>query len=298
MKPFFAFKIYFILLASLTVLLTLPLSAQEFDIPQVAQKIVPPAPTAASLAKYGNVPVSNFTGIPNISIPLGQVDGLHLSVPVTLGYHGGGVKVDEMAGWTGLNWSLSAGGTITRTVRGLEDRSSGGFQNNPVLDDIDNGVLDLFAHPSHVEAMANGTMDGEVDIYHFNALGYSGKFIIDRDNIVRIIPYQDLLIEPLGQDGFLMTAPDGTRFTFDVVESTTSGSDTNGNASNGSCEGGSSAPSVTQRSAWHLSKIENANLTDAITFTYGNAHTYYYETGITATRYFDNYGGGPCAVTP
>jgi len=34
-----------------------------------AKQVIPTSPIAAELGKYGNVPVSLFTGTPNISIP-------------------------------------------------------------------------------------------------------------------------------------------------------------------------------------------------------------------------------------
>src|ERR1044072_7314014 len=55
-------------------------------------KVVPPSPNVASLGKYGEIPVSLYTGIPNISIPLFEIKDGSLDVPITLSYHAGGVK--------------------------------------------------------------------------------------------------------------------------------------------------------------------------------------------------------------
>lgn len=54
---------------------------QNEPVPQVF------SPNAAELGKYGKVPVSYFTGISNISIPLTEVKGKNLSLPVYLTYH-------------------------------------------------------------------------------------------------------------------------------------------------------------------------------------------------------------------
>lgn len=80
-----------------------------------------PSPNAASLGTYGTFPVSHFTGIPQVNIPLYELTSGSLSVPVSLDYHAGGVKADQYPGWTGLNWSLVAGGMISRSVRDLPD---------------------------------------------------------------------------------------------------------------------------------------------------------------------------------
>src|SRR5258705_12034914 len=79
------------------------------------------SPNAASLGKYGDVPVSYHTGIPDISIPIYTVRSGSLSLPVNLSYHASGLKVQEQASWVGAGWSLNAGGMITRTVKGAAD---------------------------------------------------------------------------------------------------------------------------------------------------------------------------------
>ena len=62
----------------------------------------PPSANAASLGKYGDIPVSYHTGVPGISIPIYTVKQGNLSLPVTLSYHSSGIKVDELASWVGL----------------------------------------------------------------------------------------------------------------------------------------------------------------------------------------------------
>ncbi|HMI77950.1 MAG TPA: hypothetical protein VK484_04115, partial [Ferruginibacter sp.] len=84
-------------------------------------KVIPASPTSASLGIYGSTPVGFYTGTPNISIPLFDITSGSISLPVNLSHHGGGIKVEEMASWVGLGWSLNAGGVITRTVRGIPD---------------------------------------------------------------------------------------------------------------------------------------------------------------------------------
>src|SRR5438552_616203 len=74
-----------------------------------------PSPTAASLGKFGDIPVSLYTGIPEISVPLFTAKGKTLSLPVVLRYHAGGLRVEEIGGWVGMGWTLEAGGAITRT---------------------------------------------------------------------------------------------------------------------------------------------------------------------------------------
>src|ERR1700759_3620789 len=74
------------------------------------------SPNAASLGKYGDIPVSYNTGIPDINIPIYTIKSSQLQLPISLSYHAGGIKVQEQASWVGAGWALNAGGVITRTV--------------------------------------------------------------------------------------------------------------------------------------------------------------------------------------
>jgi hypothetical protein len=71
-----------------------------------------PSPQVASLGQYGNVPVSMFTGQPNVSIPFYEVKEGDISLPVSLNYSLSSVKPNRHSGWVGLGWSLSAGGIL------------------------------------------------------------------------------------------------------------------------------------------------------------------------------------------
>ena len=84
-------------------------------------QMIPPPPTAYSLGKYGDIPVGLYTGVPDVTIPIYTLKNRDIAVDVSLSYHGGGVKVDELASFVGLGWSLNAGGVITRTVKGLPE---------------------------------------------------------------------------------------------------------------------------------------------------------------------------------
>ncbi|MEM9681310.1 MAG: hypothetical protein AAF901_13390, partial [Bacteroidota bacterium] len=82
---------------------------------------VPPAPNAASLGQYGDIPVGESSGTANVSIPIHSVATRAINVPINLNYHTNGIRVAEEASLVGLGWSLNAGGMITRTVRGFDD---------------------------------------------------------------------------------------------------------------------------------------------------------------------------------
>ncbi|NDI99430.1 RHS repeat protein [Flavobacterium sp. LaA7.5] len=95
-------------------------------LPAMAQFKAPPldniniqSPNSASLGKFGDTPVSLYTGTPNISVPLYSLEERGVKLDISLQYDATGVRVNDVPGWVGQNWALNAGGAITRTVKGL-----------------------------------------------------------------------------------------------------------------------------------------------------------------------------------
>lgn len=258
------------------------LSVQTTTAQVSSLRIGMPSPTAASLGKYGNIPVSLYTGTPNISIPLFEVKGRTLSVPIVLNYHASGVKVEEIAGWVGLGWALEVGGVITRTMRGLPDDSQQGYYETG--DQLD-GSNWQSPSPPYVDSLKSELADSEPDMFFFNFVGRSGTFVFGPNGVVRTVPYQKLRFNWEFGTGpqyrevtkWTITIEDGTRYIFEEREYTTDRPLTQ---------------TIIQSlqkifvSSWYLTKIESASGDDVITFTYANpaptvthkAHTYFEST--------------------
>lgn len=83
--------------------------------------IMPLSPNASSLAIFADYPVSHYTGVPNISVPLYEINVDGFKFPITLAYHASGIKVSQEASWVGLGWSLNLGGSVSRTIKGYDD---------------------------------------------------------------------------------------------------------------------------------------------------------------------------------
>jgi YD repeat-containing protein len=82
------------------------------------------SPNAAELGKYGQVPVSYFNGLPQITVPLTTFKAKGYELPIYLSYYAGGNKPDAHPGWVGQGWSLHAGGMINRIVNGWKDEKA------------------------------------------------------------------------------------------------------------------------------------------------------------------------------
>jgi hypothetical protein len=163
-------------------------------------KIVPPSPTASALGAYGDVPISPFSGQPNIHIPLHTIKTAQHQVNISLSYNSN-VRVNQEAGWVGLGWSLNSGGVITRTIRGQDDFSSVSYpefctgyykagalpQPEPshmppqMGEDLYRAVTSNDPAMEYIEDVMEGRIDTEPDIFYYNFCGYSGSFVLGKE---------------------------------------------------------------------------------------------------------------------
>lgn len=257
--------------------LTTPPDA-EFEIgqggasgPPFQVTIIPPSPEAAALAKYADVPVSLYSGTPNISLPLFEIKEHELTLPISLSYHASGNKVETIAPRTGLGWVLNAGGMVTRVIRGFPDEHSRGFldliQQYPKIDDIWNATDD--AKASLFGDLGNGCRDAEPDLFFFNFGGYTGQFMFDWDGKIKIVSGNsiDIKFGINGEviDSWTITVDDGSVFYFQATEKTEVLDD---------YRGGSVCNFLLQinenkiPSSWYLTEIRSANQQNWIHFDY------------------------------
>ena len=165
----------------LTMVCAFPLQMMAQDTSSTMGKVTIASPTAAALGKYGDIPVSYHTGIPNIGIPIYTVQSRTLKLPISLSYHAGGLKVQENSSWVGANFSLNAGGCITRTVIGTpDDRGISGATNclRGHYSDYGYSSYMIIHRPGYNtppdgnmpddQSFMIGALDGEPDLYFFN----------------------------------------------------------------------------------------------------------------------------------
>lgn len=239
------------LLTAVTVLASL---YESYSQPEL-KKIAPLSPDAAAIAKYGEIPVGTFTGVPQIGVPLYTIAGKEIQLPLSLSYHAGGNKVEDVASWVGLGWSLGSLPCISRSARGLEDDAGGGYFNlyngktvQQIYDERGGGA-GAATYNAFIEDVRAGTADAEPDIYSFSLLGKSGKFYYRQaDQKFYTIPLFNIKIERI-TNGFRITDEDGTVYDFNMPEVAMQ----NLNQVTGS---------------WWATKIVNANRTDSITIEY------------------------------
>ncbi len=253
------------------------LASMEFK----ARRVIPPAPEAASLGKYGNVPLSLFTGTPSVSVPLYQLAGNNLSLPIQLSYNAGGFNPQEIAGWVGLGWSLSAGGVVTRSVNGNPDDATNYFKTpSPLV--VPNVNADPYAYYEYMEELRKGNLDAQPDVYYYNFAGRSGKFYVKPDNSILKREKNDLQITaavsaPVAQ--VVIIDEKGTRYEFSDCEVASLQQD----------DIGQDVPmhTYTYASSMYLTRITSADGFEEISFTYYTTNDQYL---------FNNYYANESAV--
>jgi YD repeat-containing protein len=266
---------------------------------------VQPPPTAASLGKYADFPVSYFTGVPNISIPIYDLKDGDAELLISLSYHASGIRVSEVASWVGLGWALNAGGVIIRTVRGTADEGSysqqgDGAGSSPPAPRGYYSDLGLYNFPKLPYADANGnpqsyngsglplthyaaaglgsgTVDGESDLYIFNFNGHMGKFLFDENQTPHLLKDDNLKIKVIYNltdfVSWIITDEKGIQYIF--------GQNQNGNNYEKAwpSQGPQSLAGPGPISSWFLNQIIYPNNNDTVNFTYTSEYYFYADIG-------------------
>lgn len=190
-----------------TVLSSIQLWSQVLDLVQMK------SPQSYAFEKNGNVPVNLYTGSIDMKIPVASIGGNEADISATLVYDSSGFIPHKKSDAAGVNWSLIAGGRITRKMNIIPDEYIGqptgtGTTNNPYYQSrqLHGFLTGVRANPStnvlayNVSGTGTGHTDGtewlmgpdaqayegEPDEFSFNAMGISGKFMIGNDGNVLV----------------------------------------------------------------------------------------------------------------
>lgn len=196
----------------IVVLLSLLLVSKQ-SLAQVMDLVQMKSPQSYAFEKNGNVPVNLYTGAIDLKIPVANIGGSEVDISATLLYDSSGFLPHKKSDAAGVNWSLLAGGRITRKMNVIPDEYVGqptgtGTANNPYYQSrhLHGFLTGVRANPSTNTAAYNITgtgtghtdgtewimgpdsqgYEGEPDEFIFNVMGLSGKFMIGNDGNVLV----------------------------------------------------------------------------------------------------------------
>ncbi|MEL6558329.1 MAG: RHS repeat domain-containing protein [Bacteroidota bacterium] len=272
-----------------------------------APSVIPPSPEAASLSRFVDYQVSEYTGQTSISIPITTFKEGSLEMPVSLLYKSGGFQVEEASSRVGLGWTLGAGGVISRSMRGKPDEfntnnGAKGFltlRGETTYEFLTSSVNSQVKY-NHLKEISNGCTDAQPDVFYFNVNGYSGKFQFDWDGNLVVDSDSPMEVSPIWSGGFNttllgweVTVSNGVKYTFNERETTST------IFANASCV----VNTISYTSSWFLSKIETPSSSTEnrfIDFSYDNYTINNHQVNNSATRvhsYNGSCGGNFAGIT-
>ena len=270
-------------------------SALQVDLQFASQetKLIGPSPQASSMTRYADYPVSYCLGQAEVSVPLYEIKSRSLALPISLQYNTSGVRVDEVSGIVGLNWSLNAGGVITRTVVGIPDEASLGWDDSEDIYSQSAPVMTA-GICEQMEEIVSGERDSGRDQFSYSFPGGSGTFYLSRTmDGTTVIPTSATELDIRYVDGhFVITDPDGTVWTFAETESTSRQTSIPVSVM-GTGEGSPQWADqyASAATAWYLSSAVSMDGTDTVSFTYTTLGTIQTQSLSYARSYSFTYDG-------
>ena len=224
--------------------------------------VIPPSPVAQNFMRYGEIPIDYSTGVPKIEIPIYNIEGDKLSLPISISYHASGIKVNDVPSEVGLGWVLNAGGIVTRTMMDNMDENGAITKTytsaEQFLQAIPGIIYNSFdsscqCYPgSHTLEMFLDTKYNNEDLMsdrYFYSLptGTSGVFRnnFPQNNTFVTLPYRPIKINRLNSTVFKITDDKGIIYSFQRFTDSSYGN-----------------------SEWYLKEMTSADGTENIVFSY------------------------------
>lgn len=161
-------------------------------------------PNATEIARYGDIPVSYYTGRANVNVPIFQASERDVPLDISLSYDTQGILAKSLPGWIGHNWVLNAGGVITRVKINLQDEyQSYSFPNFKNYFE-DPGALKRYVAEYNRTKDLNelgkmnvcfGDSDTGADIFYFNFMGKAGRFFYGDDGQWKVLSDDNIHVE-------------------------------------------------------------------------------------------------------
>ncbi len=230
--------------------------------------LISPSPEASLIHRFDEQPVSHFTGVPEISIPIYTIQTDGFTIPIALRYHASGIKIADESGSFGLGWAMTAGGRISRTVNDKPDRKYP-YTAKTELELAQMSEYDYYQY-MYPHSRYNFE-DHQRDMFSYNTPTTSGKFILKEDTLVTV-PYEPIDVywsknHVSGGEYFNVLDDKGNFFRYGKSLDPNSIS-MNAEISNGVAEGISSS-AIT---SWLMTEAVSSTKRDTVHFKYYYGH--------------------------
>ncbi len=183
--------------------------------------VIAPTPESSFRTDFGNLPMNEYKGKQNFSLPIYNISYGEINYPILLNYAQLGVKVNDIPNDVGVSWILETGGVVNRIINDIADEKASSrvyFNDSGSLLSIDqtNGSSGATQLNSYV---TNSTIDTEVDIFSFVFPGCSGSFYLNLEKKVVFINNKynckvESFLDDVSPYNFIITSQEGVRYFF------------------------------------------------------------------------------------
>ena len=150
--------------------------------------IIPPSPQSQIFEKYVSHAITEYNGLPDITIPLYEIEIKGLKIPISLTYRASGIEYLQNDGDVGVGWSINAGGyRIIRTINGRSDFDFLRYDENTLLS-LESVNANKYEHDLYLHSISNisgsdfhgdaSMLDGEYDLFTYITPSTNGTFLL------------------------------------------------------------------------------------------------------------------------
>ncbi len=223
---------------ALTALLLSGLQSVAQNVNQERIPDVPPSPQAVAFNRLGEYQVNNNYGVPDINIPLFEIDHHGFKIPLALHYEATPLKPGYNYDVTGVGWTLSGNSCVSRTIKDRADEYtyfsfSTPFTLDTFQDNLGNSLMYVnhkdhlyqlnFQYDSYNIVLPSGRT---IPFYMYKRNGVMVYDLMPSDGNVKI----ECSIGTNSIDAFTVRDENGVTYHFTLADKTSGGFDNDVNA--------------------------------------------------------------------
>lgn len=212
---------------------------------------IPTTPQAEAFQKIGEYSVNNASGMPDINLPLFEIDHYGYKIPLILRYIATPLRPGYNYDVTGHGWTLTLGSCISRTINSVPDENFNFFlSQNKLYDnyqDLQNADALLNQYNFQYDRFQAKLPDGNSFTFYICNDEYTGlKYVVSDPKYKNI----QCTYSTGNITGFILYDVDGVKYTFDIEDYTLDHSN------------------YMRKTAWYISRIDLPNSSVPILFSY------------------------------